>query len=154
MTAFALSQPPPPKTRAVTPSEGPNESGTQSETPEPLDPEERWGTEFKCYIGPPVPEVPTHVTLLTKLCDSMNRQMQALLSLDDTPEIIATELYGHTLINWRDVPSIAKLMTMGFIQRANETAEYEAMKAALKENEDEANANNIEVIENAHNVIQ
>ena len=42
LTAFALSQPPPPKTRAVTPSEGPNESA-KSVTPEPLEPENRWG---------------------------------------------------------------------------------------------------------------
>jgi len=123
LTAFALSQPPPPKTRAVTPSEGPNES-TKSVTPEPLEPENRWGTEFKCYIGPPVPATPSQMTLLTKLCDGMNRQMQAPLNLTDTPELIATELHEQAIINWRDVPSIAKLMTMGFIQRANETAEY------------------------------
>ena len=36
----------------------------------------------------------------------------------------STELLEHAIINWRDVPSIAKLMTMGFIQRSNETAEY------------------------------
>lgn len=75
----------------------------------------------------------------------MNRQMQAPVSLTDTPEQIATELLEHAIINWRDVrrqrvyfpfltskfienvlqvPSITKLMTMGFIQRANETAEY------------------------------
>lgn len=54
----------------------------------------------------------------------MNRQMQAPLNLTDTPELIATELHEQAIINWRDVPSIAKLMTMGFIQRANETAEY------------------------------
>jgi len=123
LTAFALSQPPPPKTRAVTPSEGPNES-TKSVTPEPLEPENRWGTEFKCYIGPPVPATPSQMTLVTKLCDGMNRQMQAPLTLTDTPELIATELHEQAIINWRDVPSIAKLMTMGFIQRANETAEY------------------------------
>merc|ERR1712223_1998349 len=128
LTAFALSQPPPPKTRAVTPSEGPNESA-QSVTPEPLEPEDRWGVEFKCYIGPPVPASPTSLTLLTKLCDGMNRQMQANLSLSDTPELIAAELLEHAIINWRDVPSIAKLMTMGFIQRANETAEYLATNA-------------------------
>ena len=64
------------------------------------------------------------MTLLTKLCDGMNRQMQAPLNLTDTPELIATELLEQAIINWRDVPSIAKLMTMGFIQRANETAEY------------------------------
>ena len=58
----------------------------------------------------------------------MNRQMQANLSLSDTPELIAAELLEHAIINWRDVPSIAKLMTMGFIQRANETAEYLAVK--------------------------
>ena len=140
MTAFALSQPPPPKTRAVTPSEGPNESA-QSVTPEPLEPEDRWGTEFKCYIGPPVPEIPTQMTLLTKLCDNMNRQMQAHLSLTDTPEQIAVELYGHAIINWRDVPSIAKLMTLGFIQRANETAEY----VAMRENREETNNHNSDV---------
>ena len=38
---------------------------------------------------------------------------------------------GHAIINWRDVPSIAKLMTMGFIQRANETAEYIAKKETI-----------------------
>ena len=54
----------------------------------------------------------------------MNRQMQAPLNLTDTPEQIATELLEHAIINWRDVPSIAKLMTQAFIQRANETAEY------------------------------
>lgn len=64
------------------------------------------------------------MTLVTKLCDGMNRQMQAPLNLTDTPELIATELHEQAIINWRDVPSIAKLMTMGFIQRANETAEY------------------------------
>ena len=65
LTAFALSQPPPPKT-AVTPSE-PNESA-QSVTPDPgFEPEERWGIEFKCYIGPPVPATPTQLTILTKV---------------------------------------------------------------------------------------
>lgn len=141
MTAFALSQPPPPKTRAVTPSEGPNESA-QSVTPEPQEPEDRWGIEFKCYIGPPVPAAPTQVTLLTKMCDGMNRQMQALLSLTDTPETIAAELLEHQIINWRDVPSIAKLMTLGFIQRANETAEYLAKNEANSDQEHEPNISN------------
>ena len=109
----------------------------KSETPEPFEPEDRWGIEFKCYIGPPVPAAPNQLTLLTKLCDGMNRQMQAGLDLSDTPEDIASELLDHAIINWRDVPSIAKLMTMGFIQRANETAEY----IANKENE----ANNPDV---------
>jgi len=127
LTAFALSQPPPAKTRAVTP-EGPKES-SQSVTPEPQEPEDRWGIEFKCYIGPPVPATPNHLTVLTKLCDGMNRQMQAHLALEDTPEMVAIELLEHAIINWRDVPSIAKLMTMGFIQRANETAEYLATNA-------------------------
>merc|ERR1712223_1469438 len=132
LTAFALSQPPPAKTRAVTPSEG--ECGGPSNpsvTPEPLEPEERWGIEFKCYIGPPVPAAPNQLTLLTKLCDGMNRQMQAGLALTDTPENISSELLEHAIINWRDVPSIAKLMTMGFIQRANETAEYIAKKETI-----------------------
>ena len=71
-----------------------------------------------------MPATPSQMTLLTKLCDGMNRQMQAPLNLTDTPELIATELHEQAIINWRDVPSIAKLMTMGFIQRANETAEY------------------------------
>lgn len=139
LTAFALSQPPPPKTRAVTPIENTNGPGgsNKSETPEPFEPEDRWGIEFKCYIGPPVPAAPNQLTLLTKLCDGMNRQMQAGLDLSDTPEDIASELLDHAIINWRDVPSIAKLMTMGFIQRANETAEY----IATKENE----ANNPDV---------
>ena len=56
---------------------------------EPLEPEDRWGIEFKCYIGPPVPASPHQLTLLTKLCDGMNRQMQAGLSISDTPETIA-----------------------------------------------------------------
>ena len=51
--------------------------------------------------------------------------------VSDTPEKIAHELLGHAIINWRDVPSIAKLMTMGFIQRANETAEYIAKKETI-----------------------
>lgn len=71
-----------------------------------------------------MPATPSQMTLVTKLCDGMNRQMQAPLNLTDTPELIATELHEQAIINWRDVPSIAKLMTMGFIQRANETAEY------------------------------
>jgi len=132
LTAFALSQPPPPKTRAVTPIEDTNGPGSnKSETPDLLEPEDRWGIEFKCYIGPPVPQDPNQLTLLTKLCDGMNRQMQAPLQLTDTPEKIAHELLGHAIINWRDVPSIAKLMTMGFIQRANETAEYIAKKETI-----------------------
>lgn len=145
LTAFALSQPPPPKTRAVTPSE-PNESA-QSVTPDPgFEPEERWGIEFKCYIGPPVPATPTQLTILTKLCDSMNRQMQAGLALTDNPEQIASELLDMAIINWRDVPSIAKLMTMGFIQRANETAEYIAKKEAnaLPSTADDAGQNSSE----------
>jgi len=140
LTAFALSQPPPPKTRAVTPIEDTNGPGSnKSETPDLLEPEDRWGIEFKCYIGPPVPQDPNQLTLLTKLCDGMNRQMQAPLSLTDTPEKIASELLGHAIINWRDVPSIAKLMTMGFIQRANETAEYIAKKENIGDD-----ANNID----------
>ena len=43
------------------------------------------------------------MTLLTKLCDCMNRQMQAQINLTDTPEQIATELLEHAIINWRDV---------------------------------------------------
>ena len=82
LTAFALSQPPPPKTRAVTPIEDTNGPGSnKSETPDLLEPEDRWGIEFKCYIGPPVPQDPNQLTLLTKLCDGMNRQMQAPLQL-------------------------------------------------------------------------
>ena len=70
----------------------------------------------------------------------MNRQMQANLSLSDTPELIAAELLEHAIINWRDVPSIAKLMTMGFIQRANETAEYLAAKDGNLNTSEEPNS--------------
>ena len=66
--------------------------------------------------------------------------MQAGLALTDTPENISSELMEHAIINWRDVPSIAKLMTMGFIQRANETAEY----IAKKENNGD-DSNNVDV---------
>ena len=98
LTAFALSQPPPAKTRAVTP-EGPKES-SQSVTPEPQEPEDRWGIEFKCYIGPPVPATPNQLTVLTKLCDGMNRQMQAHLALEDTPEMVAMGM------KFSNIPSI------------------------------------------------
>ncbi len=77
----------------------------------------------------------------------MNRQMQAGLALTDNPEQIASELLDMAIINWRDVPSIAKLMTMGFIQRANETAEYIAKKEAnaLPSTADDAGQNSSEV---------
>ena len=98
------------------------------------------GCRIQVLHWPPVPASPTSLTLLTKLCDGMNRQMQANLSLSDTPELIAAELLEQAIINWRDVPSIAKLMTMGFIQRANETAEYLAAKDGNLNTSEEPNS--------------
>ena len=130
LTAFALSQPPPAKTRAVTP-EGTNESA-KSITPEPNEPEQRWGLDFRCYIGPPHPHDAKAIVIQSKLCDTNYRQMSSMIQDSDVPEALAEDLFHHSAINWRDVIPMAKLFTYAFIQRANEIAEYEAKVAAGK----------------------
>ncbi len=52
--------------------------------------------------------------------------MSTFLHEKDTPEILAEDLYNLSIINWRDVIPMAKLLTLAWIQRANEIADYEA----------------------------
>ena len=99
LTAFILPQPPT-RPRAITPEMTEQE---KTETPEPIDIESRRVTNMSCQlrkIDDKIDENLTyHLTLLLRMDDKMNRQLQCDFNTADNATILAEELVHYGFIN-------------------------------------------------------
>ena len=101
ITAFALAQPAPSKTRAVSP-EGPV-PGAKSEGKQDEDSEDemecRRIVQVLCSLGfTSEPDV-FNCIIIARLEDAINRQLTALVTPDDGPDILVDELIEHKFVS-------------------------------------------------------
>ena len=98
LTAFILPQPPT-RPRAITPEMTEQE---KTETPEPIDIESRRVTNMSCQlrkIDDKEDNLTFHLTLLLRMDDKMNRQLQCDFNSADNAIILAEELVHYGFIN-------------------------------------------------------
>lgn len=96
LTAFALPRPPPSRPRAITPELA---ESVKSETPEPMDVETRMVTNMACQMRKTDENCNLNLTLLLRMDDKMNRQLQCEISQDDNASTLAEELVHYGFIN-------------------------------------------------------
>lgn len=98
ITAFALSQPPPAKTRAVSP-ENQSDSDKQGDKKESTQTTEtRRVAQMLASIGETDTKGVYNFIVIARLEDCMNRQMTCQITVDDGPDILANELIEHNFI--------------------------------------------------------
>ncbi|CAE1314307.1 NRBP [Acanthosepion pharaonis] len=107
LTAFALPHPPPSRPRAITPELA---ESVKSETPEPIDVETRMVTNMACQMKKTDENSNLNLTLLLRMDDKMNRQLQCEISLDDNASTLAEELVHYGFINELDKDKVASLI--------------------------------------------
>lgn len=107
LTAFALPHPPPSRPRAITPELA---ESVKSETPEPMDVETRMVTNMACQMRKTDENSNLNLTLLLRMDDKMNRQLQCEISLDDNASTLAEELVHYGFINELDKDKVASLI--------------------------------------------
>ena len=95
LTAFLLPQPPT-RPRAITPEMTEQE---KTETPEPIDIESRRVTNMSCQLRKIDDNLTYHLTLLLRMDDKMNRQLQCDFNSADNATILAEELVHYGFIN-------------------------------------------------------
>ena len=98
MTAFDLAQPPDIRTRAITPEMTEQE---KSETPEPVDVETRRLININCQIREiqMKEDISFHLTLVLRMDDKMNRQLECDFGPKDNAGVLAEELVHYGFIN-------------------------------------------------------
>lgn len=107
LTAFGVKQPPPPRSRAISPEMA---ESVKSVTPEPLDIESRKIVNMMCNIKPKEDSCDLLMTILLRMDDKMNRQLTCLVSKAESPNILAHELVHFGFINEGDREKIAALI--------------------------------------------
>ncbi|GLV32468.1 MLF1-adaptor molecule [Carabus blaptoides fortunei] len=107
LTAFGVKQPPPPRSRAISPEMA---ESVKSVTPEPLDIESRKIVNMMCNVKPKEDSCDLLMTILLRMDDKMNRQLTCLVSRADSPGILAHELVHFGFINECDREKIATLI--------------------------------------------
>ncbi|XP_014780136.1 nuclear receptor-binding protein isoform X11 [Octopus bimaculoides] len=107
LTAFALPRPPPSRPRAITPELA---ESVKSETPEPMDVETRMVTNMACQMRKPDENCNLNLTLLLRMDDKMNRQLQCEISQEDNASTLAEELVHYGFINELDKDKVATLI--------------------------------------------
>lgn len=91
-----MPQPPNARPRAVTPEAAEQET---VETPEPMDVESRRVISMSCQIKRLENVLAYHLTLLLRMDDKMNRQLDCDFGVDDNASILAEELVHYGFIN-------------------------------------------------------
>ena len=121
ITAFALCQPPPPKTRAVSP-ENQNDPVKQ-DTPNPKDDSEA-RRFFQILASADETNVKGEINLLLYLRfeDGMNRQLSCAISTKDDPGMLADELVEVRFIHPQDHGLVAGLLADIFRKLAIKSA--------------------------------
>ncbi|XP_064604451.1 nuclear receptor-binding protein-like isoform X2 [Liolophura sinensis] len=115
LTAFAMSQPPLARPRAVTPEVA---ESVKSETPEPMDVETRMVMQVSCEVRRAEEGAALQLELLLKMDDRMNRQLQCDMSEEDTSFGLADELVHYGFINEHDRDKVANKIEEGLKSRA------------------------------------
>lgn len=110
LTAFILPQPPT-RPRAITPEMTEQE---KTETPEPIDIESRRVTNMSCQlrkIDDKEDNLTFHLTLLLRMDDKMNRQLQCDFNSADNAIILAEELVHYGFINESDKENLSNFLS-------------------------------------------
>lgn len=98
ITAFALSQPPPPKTRACSPES--QLAPEKPDVPDPKDDQElRRLTQVLTSIGDTNETERFNVVIIARFEDGMNRQLTTQITLEDTPDVLVDELIEERFIS-------------------------------------------------------
>ena len=96
LTAYAMPHPPS-RPRAKTPE---MKESVKSETPEQMDMETRLVTSMSCCIKKPEEEGENvQMTIMLRMDDKMNRQLQCEISKEDNSSVLAEELVHYGFIN-------------------------------------------------------
>ncbi|KAF5273824.1 hypothetical protein FQA39_LY00939 [Lamprigera yunnana] len=111
LTAFGAKQPPPPRSRAISPEMA---ESVKSVTPEPLDTETRKIINMLCDVKSIEDSCELAMTILLRMDDKMNRQLTCIISEAETPTpaALAQELVHYGFINEVDRDKIANLIVM------------------------------------------
>ncbi|KAL4236103.1 Nuclear receptor-binding protein [Mactra antiquata] len=107
LTAFDLPQPPNTRQRPITPEMTEQE---KTETPEPMDVESRRVTSMSCQVKRQENLI-YHLTLLLRMDDKMNRQLECDFGTEDNAAILAEELVHYGLINENDKDKLSTFLT-------------------------------------------
>lgn len=109
LTAFGAKQPPPPRSRAISPEMA---ESVKSVTPEPLDTETRKIVNMLCDVKSIEDSCELAMTILLRMDDKMNRQLTCIISEAETPTptALAQELVHYGFINEIDRDKIASLI--------------------------------------------
>lgn len=98
ITAFALSQPPPPKTRAVSPEGQSNQENSVTPSNQE-DSESRRVVQVLCSIGLLDSFDAFNLIMVFRFEDCMNRQCTTTITPNDTPDGLVEELIEHRFIS-------------------------------------------------------
>ncbi|KAB0794436.1 hypothetical protein PPYR_11275 [Photinus pyralis] len=98
LTAFGAKQPPPARSRAISPEMA---ESVKSVTPEPLDTETRKIVNMLCDVKSIEDSCELAMTILLRMDDKMNRQLTCIISEAETPTptALAQELVHYGFIN-------------------------------------------------------
>ncbi|XP_056633845.1 nuclear receptor-binding protein homolog [Diorhabda carinulata] len=107
LTAFGAKQPPPPRSRAISPEMA---ESVKSVTPEPTDVETRKIVNMMCDVKSKEESCDLLLTIVLRMDDKMNRQLTSCISPGDNPKVLAQELVHYGFINETDRDKIANLI--------------------------------------------
>ncbi|KAK5644753.1 hypothetical protein RI129_006053 [Pyrocoelia pectoralis] len=109
LTAFGAKQPPPARSRSISPEMA---ESVKSVTPEPLDTETRKIVNMLCDVKSIEDSCELAMTILLRMDDKMNRQLTCIISEAETPTstALAQELVHYGFINEIDRDKIASLI--------------------------------------------
>ncbi|KAG5900512.1 hypothetical protein JTB14_010922 [Gonioctena quinquepunctata] len=107
LTAFGAKQPPPARSRAISPEMA---ESVKSVTPEPTDVETRKIINMMCDVKSKEESCDLLLTIVLRMDDKMNRQLTSCISPGDNPRILAQELVHYGFINEVDREKIANLI--------------------------------------------
>ncbi|CAH0554891.1 unnamed protein product [Brassicogethes aeneus] len=107
LTAFGAKQPPPARSRAISPEMA---ESVKSVTPEPLDVENRKIINMMCDVKSKEESCDLMLTIVLRMDDKMNRQLTSCISAGDNPKELAHELVHYGFINDIDRDKIAGLI--------------------------------------------
>ncbi|XP_072379312.1 nuclear receptor-binding protein homolog isoform X2 [Diabrotica undecimpunctata] len=116
LTAFGAKQPPPSRSRAISPE---MTESVKSVTPEPTDVETRKIVNMMCDVKSKEESCDLLLTIVLRMDDKMNRQLTSYISPGDNPKVLAQELVHYGFIN--EVPFRGEWNTVaeGFKERWN-----------------------------------
>ncbi|CAG9861891.1 unnamed protein product [Phyllotreta striolata] len=107
LTAFGAKQPPPPRSRAISPEMA---ESVKSVTPEPTDVETRKIVNMMCDVKSKEESCDLLLTIVLRMDDKMNRQLTSCISPGENPRNIAEELVHYGFINEVDREKVANLI--------------------------------------------